>query len=427
MLLAASGLGGCAVAQPAHAPGGRSPAASASCPSAVRGLGRIAFTASRGLELVDLATCRVRLVHGAGATDPRFSPDGRWLAYVQPVDGHPARIVVVRWSGGPARSPLGAGIVAWSWAPKGERLYGIAGNGSLVTASAAGARRIVAAHLGALTTGTGFGLAPAGDRAVVDRSSCGPSALGELDIIDLHTGDRTVALRSPGRFFIFAGWSPDGRWLLFWSEDQCSASLAADGLPLQTVPVTGGRPVQVVGHMLAYDDFLSWCGERLIAAAGPSREANLGSALVQTGPPAWREHFIRAAGKLSWVSPACTPSGRMLASAAGPNNASGLFGLEHRSIWLLRPDGTPVRRLATPPARNVSDEAPRSSREGRWILFVRTRVVPGGFGGSSDDAIELVRTSGTQTPVQIINFTSNDFSFYDHFRWPYEIDWFQPR
>jgi Tol biopolymer transport system component len=119
----------------------------------------------------------------------------------------------------------------------------------------------------------------------------------------------------------------------------------------------------------------------------------------------------------------CAPSGRELATAAGPNNAPGLFGLEHRSIWLLRTDGTPVRQLTRPPATDLSDEAPRFSRDGHWILFVRTRVVNTDFGGTSRDALELVRTDGAGSPVQLLEFTSDDFSFYDHFKWPSEIAW----
>jgi hypothetical protein len=60
----------------------------------------------------------------------------------------------------------------------------------------------------------------------------------------------------------FAGWCPDGRWLLFWSVTQCSNSIAADGLPLGAVPVAGGTPIRVVGHMQRHPDFLSWCGTR---------------------------------------------------------------------------------------------------------------------------------------------------------------------
>jgi hypothetical protein len=60
-------------------------------------------------------------------------------------------------------------------------------------------------------------------------------------------------------------------------------------------------------------------------------------------------------------------------------------------------------------------------------MFVRSRVIPGGFGGTSRDTIELVRTSGAGGAIPIVSFTSDDFSYYDHFDWPYEIAWNQPR
>jgi hypothetical protein len=125
------------------------------------------------------------------------------------------------------------------------------------------------------------------------------------------------------------------------------------------------------------------------------------------------------------VSPSCAPSGRLLAAAAGPNNAPVRFGLEHRSIWLLRTDGTRVRRLASPPARDLTDEAPRFSRDERWMLFVRARVVPVGRSAISRDTIEVIRASGAGSAVPIVDFTSHDVSYYDHFNWPDEIDWYQ--
>ena len=407
--------------------------ASLSCPRSVRGQGMIAFAARGRLELLDLATCRSRVLVHTNATDVGFSANGRWLAYSRPVDANPAAstgLFVVPARGGRERSPLGAGVIAWSWARTGDLLYAITTGGSLVSASPTGGRRVIESHLGqGRRSPTGLGLSPDGQRAVVDRSRCGPRAVGELDTIDLRTGARSVTLKQAGRFLTFAGWSPDGRWLLFWSPTQCSNSIAADGLPLQAVPATGGKPVQVVRHMLLFSDFLSWCGTRLIAAAGPDRETQLGSVLVETQPPGWRDHTLQDARKLSWVSPACAPSGRLLAAAAGPNTQDAGFGVQHRSIWLLRPNGTRVRRLTSPPARDLSDEAPRFSRDGRWILFIRTRThLPNPATGPSisRDTIELVRTSADRAPVPIIDFTSNDFSYYDHFSWPDEIAWYQP-
>lgn len=424
------GLGGCGAADrvaaqsrslttaAARASGGRG------CPRAVRPLGMIALAGSRGVVLVDLANCRERtLAHGA-ATDVRFSPDGRWVAYSWPVTSGLRGPLVVSVHGGPAHFPLGSGVLAWEWAQRGELLYGITSSGSLVVGSPTGTRRVVAADLGTLLEG-GIGISPNGQLATV--GSCGPSALGELDTINLSTGARRLAVRHAEDSVTFAGFSPDARWLLFWSVYQCSSSVAADGSPLYAVPVTGGKTVRAISHMLLFDDFLSWCGRELIAAAGPDRETQTGSAVVETGPPSWRHHTIKPARTLSWVSPSCAPSGTELAAAAGPNNAPTTFGLEHRAIWLLNTNGTPIRRLTNPPSQTLSDEAPRFSRDGRWIMFIRTHVVlfehPGGI---SHDTIELVSAqSGSAIPI--INFTSSDLSYYDHFDWAHEIDWHQTR
>jgi hypothetical protein len=272
-------------------------------------------------------------------------------------------------------------------------------------------------------------LSPDGQRAAVDRSIC-PTSIGELDTVDLRTGARTVVLRETGTVFTLAGWSPDGRWLLFWAATMCSGSLDADGWPLYAVPASGGAPVRVVPHMLLYDDFLSWCGSELIAAAGPDRETETASRLLETAPPTWRDrplHPLRPAGRFSWVSPSCAPGGRRLAAAVGPGDAPAGFGLEHRSVWLLRPSGRAIRRLTLPLVREETDEAPRLSRDGRWILFVRSRVLLApGNSAISRDTIELVRAGGGPA-VPILDFTSGDFSYYDHFDWPREIDWYQPR
>jgi hypothetical protein len=432
-------VAGCGSAAAASPPGARRVAtprtASLPCPAAVRREGMIAFAARGQLKLLDLATCRARVLANATATDLRFSADGRWLAYSHPVGGPGMAdtatrgLFVVAVRGGRVRSPLGAGVIAWSWAPGRDLLYGLTSQGAVVSASPTGRRRVVSADLGAGSAGlAALQITPDGRRAIVDRSRCARSSVVEVSTIDLATGARTALLRGRQGPVILAGLSPTGRWLLFWPDELCSASLAADGMPLEAVRTRGGTPVRAVRHMLLYSDFVTWCGRRLIAASGPSRETQLASRLVQTGPSAWRQRTIDPARTLSWVSPSCAPSGRLLAAAAGPHDAPIGFGHQHRSIWLLRADGHPVRRLSRPPASepDLSDEAPRFSSDGRWILFVRTRVVPAGRSALSEDTIELVRADGGGA-VPIVHFTSGDFSYYDHFGWPSEIAWFSGR
>lgn len=196
---------------------------------------------------------------------------------------------------------------------------------------------------------------------------------------------------------------------------------------LEVVPSSGGQTARAVGHTLLYRDYLTWCDRRLIAAAGSSRETQTGSRLVQTAAPGWHQRTIDPAATLSWVSPACAPSGNRLVAAAGPDHAPVGFGHQHRSLWMLRPDGRPIRRLTSPPAPGLSDEAPRFSRDGRWVLFVRTRLVAAGRTDVSRATLELVRANGTGGPVPIARFTSGDISYYDHYGWPQEIDWFSTR
>ena len=407
------------------------------CPRAVRGLGMVAVVARGRVEVMDLASCRTRVVARVSVTSPvgvanspvvHFLGDGRWLVYATTAaNGLLRGPFVVPVTGGRARVPLGSGLVAFTWAPDGSRLYGITAGGELVSAAPTGGRRVVASGLGtAVGASRSLAISPDGRDAAVDISRCGAVTATELLTVDLRTGGMRMALHQTGEYATLAGWSPDGRWLMYWPQSICSASLAADGFSLYAVAAGGGgHPVRAVAQTLLYPDFLAWCAGRLIAASTPDRETELDGKLVQSGPPAWRQRTIDKARPLSWVSPSCLASGRLLVATAGANRQIP-FGAEHRSVYLLRSDGALVRRLSQPGAADLSDEAPRFSRDGGWVLFVRSRVVTVGTSAYSHDTIELVRASGAGTAVPAFSFTSGDFSYYDHFEWPTEIDWYQP-
>ena len=409
-------------------------AATSACPGTVAP-GLVAVTTRGRVEVVDLATCRARVVARIGVTSPvgranapvvHFLGHGRWLAYATTAtDGSPRGPFVVPVTGGKARRPLGSGVTAFSWAPDGSRLYGVTRGGDLVSATPTGARRVLATRLGTPPgTFPSLAISPDGRDAAVDISRCGEVAATELLTVDLRTGAVRVTLRRTGEFATLAGWSPGGRWLLYWPQSICSASLAADGMPLYAVAARGeSHPVRAVTQTLLYPDFLTWCAGRLVTASTPDRETELDGKLVQSGPETWRQHTIDAARPLSWVSPSCSASGRWLVAAAGANRQMP-FGAEHRSVYLLRSNGAVVRRLSQPGPTGQSDEAPRFSPNGRWVMFVRSRVVTVGTSAYSRDTIEVVRASGTGGAVPVFSFTSGDFSYYDHFEWPTEIAWY---
>ena len=310
----------------------------------------------------------------------------------------------------------------WWWAPGGATLYGVNRRGQLLRARPTGVDRVVAG--GSSAFAYAVGLSPAGRQVVTDDSGCIPTGFS-LDTVSVRTGAVHVATKQPKSLSTFAGWSRDGRWLLYWARSMCSASLSADGWPLDAVPARGGRPVRAVRHMLLFPDLMSWCGGRLIAASTPSRETQLGGKLVATAPPTWHQRVIAPSPRLSWVSPTCAHSGSILAAAAGPSSTNAQFGFQHRSIWLLTPSGRVLRDLTAPPRPGLSDEAPLFSRDGKWLLFVRTSIVTRGTATSSHDTLALVPAArtGPAATTLIASFTSNDFSFYDHFQWPSEIAW----
>ena len=391
------------------------------CPSAVRGLGTVAFAPGGQLEVVDLRSCTVRDLHQGGVFALRISPDGRWIAFTRLGATGLQGPYVISVGGGPVSAPLGSDVPAWAWGVHADVLYGVTARGTLIAAAPSGARRTIP------PPGSSLGVAPRGDRLAVSNSKCGgisTPATGELDTVALPGGARNVVLYRNSAFFVFAGWSPDERWLLFWHEPLCSGSLQDDGMPLEAIAVGGGSPVPVVGT-LVYRDFLTWCGNQLIAAAGGGRQSNLDKSLIAASPPAWKAVTIVPSRRRSWVSPACSPSGHVLAAAAGPNQSGRTPLPPRRSIWLMQPDGSGLHQLTSPPSAAFTDESPQWSTNGQWIMFLRAKLAAN-YGVVSGGTIELVKANGAGRPIPIVTFTGSVDGFYDHLSWPDISDWHQP-
>jgi hypothetical protein len=126
-------------------------APASACPRAVRGMGMVAVAARGRVEVVNLATCRTRVLARVSVTSPvgranspvvHFLGNGRWLVYATTTaNGSLRGPFVVPVTAGRARMPLGSGLVAFTWAPDGSRLYGITGGGQLVSAAPTGGRQ----------------------------------------------------------------------------------------------------------------------------------------------------------------------------------------------------------------------------------------------------------------------------------------------
>jgi dipeptidyl aminopeptidase/acylaminoacyl peptidase len=213
---------------------------------------------------------------------------------------------------------------------------------------------------------------------------------------------------------VLAGFAPDGS-VLFQLDPWNSSSMMADGLPLERV-ASGESVRRVLPAALLYTDWRAVCGAELLLVSGFDRYATKGKSIVELRPGSWRPRLLAGGHGLSWVSPACSADGHTVVAAAGPNGYERLFGQERRSIRLL--DG---RRLASPP-RGATDESPRLSRDGRYLLFVRSG--PTTPNAQSSGALYLERLSDRKLfgPLARLGPTDN---YYGHYDWPSDLDWFQ--
>jgi hypothetical protein len=384
-------------------------------------LGTVAFVRAGSLEALELHGCTTRVLVREHASGPvQFSVDGRYVAF----NGG-----FVATSGGVVVRTQGAG----TWSPVRDVLAdGSIGGGLVLVHPGGRTQRLLPDGWGVLT----FVFSRDGRTLAVSRSKYSSPAVPsakwhqEIWLINVATGRRRLVfkLRPPALAPAWLqGFSPDGRWLLFWEDSQNSASLAADGLPLVALPLHGGKPVRIANE-LNRQDFLAWCNGALVYVIDRGgREVTLGDGIAITRPPTWRSQTVLPAnGKTSWNAVACPTAaaasrgGGGLVVAGGPTNDDSPFGHEHRSLWLVSPSpqARPERLTQTDPPAGQTDELPMWSGDGRWILFVRTR--PGGI-AATGTLYALDPFGGNIVgPIASIGRASN---YYGSYSWPLQLDW----
>ena len=336
------------------------------CPTDAR-LGAVAYLRGTSLHLLDLSTCGDRVLVRRGASPPvEFIRGGRSIRYgrnsaVPVAGGRPVRVAAE--SG--LRSP----------------------DGRLVA-------RIRARRRPGAKTGT---------QSIV---------VGGRAIYTLRESYRRAPAGAPGPLALVA-WSADSRWLLFYVDPMGSASIVADGIRLRAIRATGGQARKLV-VTLGYPDYLAWCGRRLVATAGASRLATENKWLVLASPPAWRARKLVRGPARAWGSIACTADGARLAAQSQPASHNPSFFSTRWSLWSVRLDGS--RRRLTAPPRGYADESPRWSRDGRALLFVRSRRGAG--------RLYLWRSGTVLGPLANLG---SSLGYYGHQDWWARADWWQPR
>lgn len=331
---------------------------------------QVAFVAGDALWIVSLPDGVPVRRHARGvAGRPRWSPSGRWLSacvddqlHVLAVDGATAR----------ALGPCGG-----QWIGPDDTLGYTSSHGTPRHLSLPDGSETVLSEPGDAWSRDGQTLLSVRQQQLgtVDSANA-PQRVVSLWRTDA-AGDHAVELFSPGTPSAYglrvAGWVDDQ--VLLWPVASFSASLLADGAPLQVLPEAGGQPRTLVPSMLARDDFLApGPGGRLAAVVGGDRQSWTNKRIALIDLASGRLQPLTAPD-VAAVTPAWAPDGTRLVYVAAPD-AGQLGGgeaarsaLAQRRIWTVQADGTGARPLTGDTA--YRDELPRWTADGQWIVFVR--------------------------------------------------------
>lgn len=379
-----------------------------SCPSARlagadAGLGMFAWVTDGALHVLDLDTCEERTIVETGAAPPvRFSRDGGWIAFG---DGK-----LVPTDGGDIQQPAGS-LDDWDWSPTDDELAGVTPGAGVVIGGPDRDRQVLSKD------GSGANTVAFGP----DGAALAVGLRDRVAIVDTVDGTTTTVYRvsastkAPPQV---AAWSPDGRWVQFFSR-----FAGRDGVPLNTVPADGGNWVNVFDPVLPFDDFLSWCGRTLALSGGGDRSPSEGNQILLSGPPDWRYHNLSNDFSRSWLWPACSPDGTWIVATATPNRAESPAGRGIRALWLLSTNGK--HRLRLTGAGNFAYETARWSADGRFLLVVRRGIEPNSTGALLLFRVDPAtgKTKRARGPVARIGAAPG---VKGHTDWSATSDWYRP-
>lgn len=385
------------------------------------------------------------MLHGvtapAGAVAPAWSRDGRWLAFLVappspfPVVGSPSGTLWLARADGAGARPVLANAGPFSWSPASDVLAATVtspatGRAWLCELAPVAPPRLVAGVTGpAAWSPDGRQLA----FTTIEGSPRTGFSGSMLETVPASGGTPTVVRRSRQVAFVVAGWRPDGRGLLAWADQQDSASLAADGQALLSVPLAGGRLVRL-GWTLLHRGFVVTSPALRLAAIdnGGDRYLWHGKTILLCGLAGGCTGFPGGVPGPANLDPALSVSGQVVlafvhCSAAGPpsqtfdqHSIAAWYATRRLWVWIL--GGNP--HLISGAGTAIAD--PTWSAGGKLLLYVRSNglwlVNPFAGRGSPSGGVPSL-TGGR--PARIVSrlFKGAWPNYYGYIDWRDQFAW----
>ena len=302
---------------------------------------------------------------------PKWSPDGKWITFLQTVrDSHgvfgPAGAVVIPALGGPERV-LAEDIGSWSlsWSPDSHWVAYAGGNPrSLYLAAVPGVeRKLVVGPLdGKYPVDSGV-LSPDGRKLAVSFSMGGYQPLYVVSLSADHQAQSQPKLLTPADWIaVSLVWSPDSKEILFIRGTGGNQGLDT---AMFRVSIAGGAPrqIQFAGNNPWYFD-VAHQGHRL-AFTRMHRKANIYRVELEAAGVIAKEPQVIASSSRQDRYPTYSPDGRRIAFVS---NRSGPM-----EIWTAQAGGENPVQLTT--SRDPDETTmPQWSPDGGKIAYVSTGI-----------------------------------------------------